>query len=285
VGVLPKSLTHLSFGYLFDQSIAGIIPATVIEMKLGHSRLGVGDLPNSLKILRLRGFAHPLMDGVLPSSLEELDMSLEFNHPLKPGVLPQSLTCLRLGDYFNQPIPPGVLPDSLTSLKFGHKFNHPLIPGVLPHSLKFLHIGHCFNHPILPDVLPPLLEELSFGRCCTYTGQNKSRFNHPFLLGTFPNSLLKLSLGNEYNQPILPGLLSSTRLHTLQFGHAFNQSVEGCLFPPTLRHLEFGKAFRFPVTREMLASDLEIFRVDQLAYSIDEWAVKGELLRKSSSGA
>ena len=70
-GVLPSSLTHLTFGTNFNQ---------------------------------------PLGEGVLPSSLTHLTFGTNFNQPLGEGVLPSSLTQLVFGWFFDQELGEGVLP-------------------------------------------------------------------------------------------------------------------------------------------------------------------------------
>jgi len=131
----------------------------------GEEHLGDGVLPASLTHLTFGDeFNHPIGVGVLPASLTHLTFGDEFNHPIDEGVLPASLTHLTFGEKFNQPIGVGVLPPSLTHLTFGKKFNQKIERDVLPPSLTHLTFGERFNHPIDEDVLPAWLTHLEFGK-------------------------------------------------------------------------------------------------------------------------
>lgn len=67
-------------------------------------------------------------------------------------------------------------------------------------------------------------------------------FNEP--IGKLPTNLISLTLGTNFNQPIV-GSLPPNLLY-LQFGHSFNRSIQGAL-PPKLISLRFGHAFNCPI--------------------------------------
>jgi hypothetical protein len=107
-----------------------------------NHRLVEGVLPSSLTSLTFaKYFNQQLVKGVLPSSLTQLRLGWKFNQPLVVGVFPPSLTHLTFDNDFNQQLVEGVLPASLTHLTLGEKFNQQLVGGVLPSSLTHLNFG------------------------------------------------------------------------------------------------------------------------------------------------
>jgi hypothetical protein len=142
-----KHITHLTFGDDFYQHLIkpGILPSSLTHLTFGNF------------------FNKPIESGILPSLLTHLTFGYYFNQPITSGVLPSSLIHLTFGDWFDQPIEPDVLPSSITHLKFGVHFNKPITPGVLPCSLTHLTFGSHFGGRIEPSVLPSLLTHLTFG--------------------------------------------------------------------------------------------------------------------------
>ncbi|GAM18371.1 hypothetical protein SAMD00019534_015460, partial [Acytostelium subglobosum LB1] len=85
-GMIPPTLTHLTLGDNFSQSLSSkLLPSSLIELHLGSK------------------FNHPLVS--LPSGLTTLSIGDSFNQPLTSRLLPQSLTKLKLGNGFNQLLP------------------------------------------------------------------------------------------------------------------------------------------------------------------------------------
>ncbi len=123
VDVLPKNLTHLTFGYFFDQPlIVSILPKNLTQLTFNSN----GD------------FNQPITIGVLPPNITHLTFGFNFNHQLAVGVLPKKLTHLAFGTAFNQQLTIGVLPKKLTHLAFGKQFNQQLMSGVLHSKLNKL---------------------------------------------------------------------------------------------------------------------------------------------------
>jgi len=120
----PKNLTHLEFGYNFDQP-----------------------LHNDIK---------------WPPGLTHLTFGYEFNQDIPVGCLPESLTHLVFEKecLFDQPIL--ALPRNLTTLIFGQHFNQPLDELKWPPRLTHLRLGQNFNQPLTGDVLPSTLTNLTF---------------------------------------------------------------------------------------------------------------------------
>ena len=72
-GLLPSSLTHLTFGPKFNHSIsAGVLPASVTHLSFGsgfQQPLSVVVLPQSLKLLILGRLYDPSLLDSLPKSV------------------------------------------------------------------------------------------------------------------------------------------------------------------------------------------------------------------------
>jgi hypothetical protein len=109
----PSRLTHLTFGYWFNQPVDHL-PASLTHLEFGY------------------WFDQPV--DHLPASLTQLTLRGRFNQPVDR--LPASLTHLTLKGRFNQPV--DHLPASLTHLEFGYSFNQSVKH--LPASLKRVYV-------------------------------------------------------------------------------------------------------------------------------------------------
>lgn len=182
--VLPNSLTHLIFHRysIFDKSIEGLLPDSLQVLDLGFK------------------FNQPIFSGeksFLPPNLIKLIFSFEWNHPIhdgKYGYLPPKLKYLNFGFSFNNTISLGgksFLPETLTYLDLGIKFNHSINP--LPNSLLTLKVSSHFERQIFS--LPSKLINLEL----------KGHYKHNLRRGVIPNSLRNLSICgfdgilNEFN--------------------------------------------------------------------------------------
>jgi hypothetical protein len=127
-GALPQSLTKLNmdvYDDTYNQPILpGALPSSLVSLRLGNDFDQIfTTLPVSLRFLDCGlSYNQPFIIGVLPSHLREL-VCRAFEQELEPGMLPASLQILDLGPTFNERIPPGVLPTSLTCLYVGGRFN------------------------------------------------------------------------------------------------------------------------------------------------------------------
>ena len=133
IGQLPSSLVHLVLLYKSSPLLlAGVLPVSLQRLYLCYD--------------------HPLEAGVLPPSLQALEM-WRFNHSIKPHALPAGLTHLSLQD-FNRPLTADNLPPALVSLELGASFQQPLSPHVLPSSLRVFFHSRATPDPLQPGVLP-----------------------------------------------------------------------------------------------------------------------------------
>ena len=128
VSQLPNSLTHLIFGWKFNQDMRNALPNSIIHLTFGYCfNKDVSNLPNSITYLTFgRSFNQDVSN--LPNSITHLIFDWKFNQDTRN--LPNSLTYLKFGYCFNQNI--SKLPKSITYLKFSgwidSKFNHNLNP-------------------------------------------------------------------------------------------------------------------------------------------------------------
>ena len=148
------NLTHLTFGYHFDQRIDNL-PENLIYLCLGsYFNQRIDNLPSKLKYLILcYSFDTPI--DSLPPGLLELSLGSKFNQ--KINHLPQALRKLKLGVEFNKEI--DHLPSSLRDLVLGNKFNQKV--DKLPSSLRNITFGSQFNQEV--KFLPSGIREITIG--------------------------------------------------------------------------------------------------------------------------
>ena len=99
-----------------------------------------------------------------------------------------------------------------------------------------LDLSNSFNQQILPNTLPNSLIKLTFGN--EFNNGNKE-------LGDALSNLInlkELEFGNNFNQQILPNTLPSS-LIKLTFGKYFNQKILEDTLPNSLNKLTFGDKF------------------------------------------
>ena len=193
-------------------------------------------------------YNRPLRIGVLPSSLQELELSDDYNCPLEIGVLPNSLTRLSLGVAFNQRLAIGALPNTILELYVSSDYNHPLTVGTLPSSLLYLYFPHNsrFHWQFEPGQLPPSLLSLLL----------PFDYDQPLGIGALPPSLKKLEFGRMFNQHNGIGVLPPS-LTEIIFGGHFNQDIDIGVLPTSLTHISFGEGFTQPLRAEVLPNSLK----------------------------
>lgn len=188
------------------------------------------------------------------TSMEQLNVSDEYDEPLIPGDLPLSLQMLALGDAFNQPLSRGMLPPQLKHLEFGKAYNQPVEVGVLPASLNHIVFGDSFNQPLIPDVIPYGVTRIDFG--ATW---ETSCFNKPLVPGALPESVTKLTLSAEFNQQLIHSCFPSS-LKTLYFDEIFNKPLTPGILPNSITDLRLSNEFNQPLTADIVPANLE--RID-----------------------
>ncbi|KAN0012257.1 hypothetical protein ACTFIU_007555 [Dictyostelium citrinum] len=130
--------------------------------------------------------------------------------------------------YNDNTIKENTLPKSLIKLQFSGMLNQEFTPDIFKNQnkLKKIKIGSLFN--------------------------NK---NKPLSVGTFPNTLESLFLGDHYNLPIEP-LVLPTGLKEIEFGREFNQDLNiNDVLPPSLTSIKLSSSFQnFPISLKTFKS-------------------------------
>ena len=160
---LPRSLTKIEFGRLFDHSIHTLrLPSNLREIIFGGRFTKIimpDDFPVSLTKLKFYGH-YPYLRDLLPrlGALKVLELEYVAKEPIIS--LPPNLEELICGEHFQSTLP-DELPRSLTKLEFGRRFNEPINHLRLPINLREMIFGEHFNQT-LPDELPASLTKLKF---------------------------------------------------------------------------------------------------------------------------
>ena len=139
---VPNSVTHLTFGYYFNQNINDCIPNSVTHLTFGD-------------------WFNQDIRGCIPDSVTHLTFGNNFNQNIR-DCIPGSVTHLTFGDEFNQNIH-DCIPDSVTHLTFGERFNQD-IHNSIPNSVTHLTFGCYFNQNIHNNI-PNSVTHLTFGFC------------------------------------------------------------------------------------------------------------------------
>lgn len=103
-GVIPEGVTHVTFGFVYDQ---------------------------------------PLDVGVLPTTTKRVTFVFRFDQKLKVGDIPEGVTHLVMSHVYNKPFEKDVLPKSLIHLDVGHFFRGNRNKGYIPSSVKSGNILSC----------------------------------------------------------------------------------------------------------------------------------------------
>jgi hypothetical protein len=103
-GVIPEGVTHIVFGYIYDQ---------------------------------------PLEKGVIPSTAKNVKFVFRFNQKLKLGDIPFGVTHLFTGHCYNQTFEKDVLPNSIIHLDVGFFFRGNRNKGYIPTSITSGTILNC----------------------------------------------------------------------------------------------------------------------------------------------
>lgn len=209
-----------------DKVFSGVTRLTVVP---NIALECVGPLPSSLLHVSFGAAAHVFDNG--------------FNQPISGVPLPPGITSIAFGNAYNRSIADVQWPTALQSLVFGQSFDRPLADN-LPATLRSLSLGWAFNHPLHDVRWPTRLQRLTLS----------NELNRTLDGVVLPASLGHLAFGARFNQPLPPDLLSScTQLHTLFFGDAFDQRIDGCL-PPSLTELRLGAEFQQPIAATTFAA-------------------------------
>lgn len=190
----------------------------------GPQLLGIGILPNTLQSLELYYCQFTMIpDNIFPDSLTNLEIRDSYIQ-LSPGALPKKLIKLHLGICTNKI----VFPRSITKLHLDGVFLQ-LELGIFPESLIELTFGKGFNQRIIPGILPPNLLHLTFG---DYFDNDSAEFDTK----TFPISLINLTFGRWFARILGPGILPPS-CKSLTFNGLYHHPLDSLTLPDSLIEL------------------------------------------------
>ena len=269
---LPDSLTSLSFGSYFCQSLREWHPpASLLDFKL---------------TAHWRGFA--AADLVLPALLTHFDIPGAWSVELADLALPAGLQSIKLGRHTRITDTVRVhLPAALTSIDLGEGFEGTLDGLQWPPALTHLRTGNAFNQPLLQWIPPPTLTHLQLGsNNADYWRKDRGGWNLPASQLRLPPNLQRLEFGFTFDQPLVDwhpppslrhlhfarwnrpwsDLQLPAQLDSLRFDK-WNQMLEGLRLPSRLRELHyFGETAR-PLRSMLLPSSLHVLTVPKLKLS------------------
>jgi len=128
-GYIPTSVTHLTFGFFFNQKNKKCIPPSVTHLTFGYH-------------------FNQSIENSIPPSVTHLTFGCHFDHPIN-DYIPTSVTHLTFGDRFNQQIK-NCIPSSVTHLTFGDQFDQPIRD--IPHSVVEITLSKEYENQISLDV-------------------------------------------------------------------------------------------------------------------------------------
>lgn len=170
---LPKTITHLEFGYKFNLSIKSLKSNTSItNLTLDHDfNHNINSLPKNLTNLTINAGKFSKSLDNLPNTITHLTLGLNFNSVIDN--LPNSITHLTLGKKFNRLI--DKLPNSITHLEFTSGNDKYDIPSSFTQPLD--NLPNSIIYLVLPD-------------------------SYNIELTSLPNHIKYLEIGGEYEQSI-----------------------------------------------------------------------------------
>ena len=224
------------FGSEFNQNLS-MLPSNVSKIYLGRNfQKSIIDIPSSVKSII---FAN---DNLFIGSLDYLHNDLEE---------------LVIGDHYNIPI--NKLPYNLKTLVLGRNFDTKIY--CFNQNLKYLDIGKSYTHSLnnLPDNIETLIIGGKYNAQILYPSNLKHFIiseDSEFMLELkdFPNSLVYLSIQNNYTQQIL-NLPES--LLCLVLGDYYNGNITR--FPNNLKKIKLTVNFNYDFT--YLPDSLEIIEL------------------------
>jgi hypothetical protein len=297
-GVLPLELKILIFGTNFNQPILpGVLPDGLIELDLFDSAFNCTflprSLPSSIRCLELPPcFDKLIARDILPSALESFEFPAEFTHPINNGVFSEGIHSIFLNEFtFEQlsadfqfpcslrcfvvsgclyrlsPVRLGLFGEQsrLEELRFEDsssaeeqkEIQFRIEPGALPPSIRRLRLD-ILNQPTsgLLDSLAHL-DTLALNHCA-----------QPISSHSLPCSLFVLEFGPLFNQSLLTGSLSNTRIRSLALDEKWQSEIEIGSFPATLKRLSI-KRLKQPIVRNLFPEGLERLTIGAFEHSIE----------------
>lgn len=144
---IPKTVTHLIFGWYFNQPLGTSIPIGVRDLTFGwcFNQPLESSIPRDVRYLTFGyNFNQPLGES-LPDTITHLRFGAQFNQPLGTSI-PRDVRYLTFGEHFDQPLGTSI-PFGVVHIAFGWRFDQEL---EIPSSVKTLKMLMYYDRQI-PD--------------------------------------------------------------------------------------------------------------------------------------
>ena len=180
---LPSTITHLTFGHHFNESIEGCDLNGITHLTFGNrfNKSIYDSIPYSVTHLTFGNCFNRPIYNCIPNSVTHLTFGDNFNHPIY-DCIPNSVEYLTYGDNFDQFIQ-NHIPKNVKYLTFGRKFDCPIVNSI-PNSVTHLKFGQLFSRNL--DVLPDSITHLYLSSSYDKT------------ISRFPRNLQFLEAGKEF---------------------------------------------------------------------------------------
>ncbi|KAF2075639.1 hypothetical protein CYY_003062 [Polysphondylium violaceum] len=186
---IPPSVFHLT---LWDNKLKKeyYIPPTVCHLVINNTKIEIGSIPSTVKILEFKKYDRYkcnlvfLSKNQIPDTIEKLIIPKEMYQDLDFGYsLPFFISSRLDGVEIYNPVEPiSKMTKTLIWLQ-----DEPIPPNVVHDRVKRIIFGNEFNQTIFDNTIPSSIMELNFGL----------KFNQLLQFIKFPKSLLSLTF-NEY---------------------------------------------------------------------------------------
>eukprot|EP01132_Coremiostelium_polycephalum_P009347 gene9347-11479_t len=308
--LIPDSVTNLDLTSSATTLRLLSIPPYLTEFRycdnIDFGSIKPGFFPNSLKVLFI-GSRVRLVPHLLPSSVQYLEFSSQYNHAIPIGSIPMGVKSIKLGSTFSHKIQRGVIPSSVQHLQYpdwivtnqpdgeNHiqilpdtitslEIRYPSLNCQLPSNLEYL---ECELFTITKNQLPPTLKTLVFDSANNGIEINSIppsvtsiTFAKPLIFtivaGTLPQNLKELRFlgGGYYPQyiplPVIPP--SVTKLHLsgkwMNKPWLFGDGTPYGSIPQSVEHLELSHDFECNLKKGVLPPNLKTLTINRMNFSL-----------------
>ncbi|KAN0047797.1 hypothetical protein ACTA71_002183 [Dictyostelium dimigraforme] len=276
IGSIPSTVKNVNFWVNFDLPILpGYIEEGVKWMRiyLKESMLQIGSIPSSVKTLYLSQTKVEILPGVIPNTVEKVEM-VDFSHNvLKFGSLPNSLKELYLYPSLPQnPIVPGIIPHGVENLTIAGKLNLYVPPSEKPTTISK---PSKYIYPLLSNIIPNTFTFLMtvFKLCLSLATnsnektskkekENEEKENEEMnpkdwvlSIGSIPNSVKILKLSHQFNHDLPIGMIPDSVEDLDLF--EIHSKLEIGSFPNSIKRFRISNEYGLSLPKGMIPEGVE----------------------------
>ncbi|KAN0000451.1 hypothetical protein ACTFIZ_000908 [Dictyostelium cf. discoideum] len=283
VGSIPSTVNDVHFWDDFNLPLTpGIIEDGVkyVETNTKEMVLRVGSIPCSVKTLCLRNIMNPIEPGIIPNTVESLQM-IEYNHKaLTIGSLPNTLKELNLSPKHPQnSYVPGIIPDGIEELQISgklelyvppvtvvskpSKYISPFFPNIIPNTFTFLMevFKFCLSlaTKTTTSTAPPTNKVQENQDQIPLSADKMNSQNSVLLIGSIPSSVKKIKLSHGFNHDLPIGIIP----HSVKDLDLFEikSKIEIGSFPNSIKNFRFSNRLGLPLPKGMIPEGVEILEL------------------------